>query len=80
MRLREIKNSEYLSEIKNLYVEAFPASERKPFDMITKKRDEGFCEILAIENDIGLFCSIARGAGRRNRFGSFGNAEREICR
>ena len=59
MRLREIKDNENLSEIKNLYVEAFPAAERKPFDMIIKKRDEGFCEILAIENDIGLFCGLA---------------------
>jgi len=39
-----------LDKIKTLYLEAFPSYERKPFDLMLKKCDEGFMRIFAIIN------------------------------
>ncbi len=40
-----------IDAVKKLYDEAFPANERKPFEVIEKNRDRGITEILSIEND-----------------------------
>ena len=50
MKLTQALSRTRLSDIKNLYLRAFPAAERKPFYMIRKKQAEGSMEILSIEN------------------------------
>ena len=59
MKLTQNLSPARLSDIKNLYVHAFPAAERKPFYMIRKKQAEGSMEILSIENDTGDFLGLA---------------------
>lgn len=59
MKLTQNLSPARLSDIKNLYVHAFPAAERKPFYMIHKKQAEGSMEILSIENDTGDFLGLA---------------------
>lgn len=59
MKLTQDLSRARLSDIKNLYVRAFPAAERKPFYIIRKKQTEGSVEILSIENDTGDFLGLA---------------------
>lgn len=59
MRLTQDLSRARLSDIKNLYLRAFPAAERKPFFIIRKKQAEGSMEILSIENDDGDFIGLA---------------------
>ena len=58
MKLTQALSRTRLSDIKNLYLRAFPAAERKPFYMIRKKQAEGSMEILSIENDTGDFLGL----------------------
>lgn len=58
MKLTEAYN-EQLAKIQELYREAFPAIERKPFAVITEKRQEGTAEILALEAENGEFLGLA---------------------
>lgn len=58
MKLTEAYN-EKLSKIQELYQEAFPAAERKPFEIILEKRQEGAVEILALETEDGEFRGLA---------------------
>lgn len=51
----------YLDEIKNLYIEAFPKSERKPMDQIIKVCQNGFGRIIPILLDdefVGMFITL----------------------
>lgn len=49
---------EALRRVSALYEEAFPAPERKPFEMLLDKRAMGQVEILAIQGQAG-FCGLA---------------------
>ena len=40
-----------LLKIENLYMEAFPKEERKPFSLLIEKSREGTVDILSIESD-----------------------------
>ena len=56
-------NGTQMKELKKLYQSAFPASEKKPFWLIQKKRREGITEILGLINReerlVGLAITIA---------------------
>lgn len=57
--LREAVSKERLENIRILYEASFPESEKKPFSFMLQKREEGFYDILAAENDRGDFCGLA---------------------
>lgn len=59
MRLKPALEGALLEHMQKLYLEAFPQIERKPFDVLLKKRDEGIAELLAIEGDGGEFEGLA---------------------
>ncbi len=59
MRLIEAYDQETLSAMQTLYKEAFPKSERKPFPLMLKKREEGVMELQALEDAQGEFCGLA---------------------
>ncbi len=59
MQLSKALSTYQLEHIQKLYLEAFPAIERKPFDILLKKRDEGVVELLSIESDEGEFKGLA---------------------
>lgn len=42
-----------LKDIENLYIRSFPKEERKPFDVIKAKADDGSMETLAAESENG---------------------------
>lgn len=52
---------EYLNEIKDLYIEAFPEAERKPMKQILKVCENGFGRIIPILMDdefVGMFITL----------------------
>ena len=51
MRLAEAVTERQLRNIGELYSTAFPAEEQKPFSLLLEKRDEGFVELLSIEDE-----------------------------
>lgn len=57
MRLQQANNKQ-IEMIYELYMEAFPEDERKPFEMIQQKTEEGKMEILAID-EAGEFKGLA---------------------
>lgn len=59
VRLAEAYDTQQLEKIEQLYLEAFPASERKPFAMLLEKRDAGLMEVLAVEEEDGSFAGLA---------------------
>lgn len=59
MKLTQNLSRTRMSDIKNLYLRAFPPAERKPFYIIRKKQSEGSMEILSIESDAGDFLGLA---------------------
>ena len=58
MKLVEARSQERLDKIQNLYNEAFPSLERKPFALLLKTRDNGQAEILAVENEDNDFLGL----------------------
>lgn len=58
IRLVDARTEEQLKNIETLYMEAFPKEERKDFDLMLKKRDEGSMEIFSIENEEGEFLGL----------------------
>ena len=58
MQLIPAAENEIREQLKALYVRAFPACERKPYEVMEKKRQEGGVDILAFEQD-GIFCGMA---------------------
>lgn len=59
MYLKSVTTQTQLENIRELYEEAFPKSEKKPFEFILQKRDEGCFEILEITDDAECFCGLA---------------------
>ncbi len=59
MHLRHLKNHENMDKLRALYEEAFPASEKKPFNLILQKNDAGSMQILAIEDAGGSFLGLS---------------------
>lgn len=59
MDLRIAATQEQLDNIRELYEDAFPKSEKKPFAFILQKRDEGCFEILEITDEADCFCGLA---------------------
>lgn len=59
MQLTNVKNEQQMQDIRDLYDSAFPANERKPFEFIIKRAEEGDCEVLAIEDESGIFFGMA---------------------
>ena len=59
LRLTDANTQEQLNKVRYLYEEAFPKSEKKPFEMILKGRKKGTYEIMAIENEEGGFQGLA---------------------
>ena len=57
--LRDAIEGNQLENVRALYEASFPRSEKKPFQFIVKKREEGFFDILAIEDGQGRFCGLA---------------------
>ncbi len=59
MQLTETFDETVLAMIQNLYQEAFPPEERKPFALILQKRAEGAMRIHAILNGEDVFQGMA---------------------
>ncbi len=55
--LKNAVTDEQLNQIRTLYEESFPKSEKKSFQMMLQKR--GLFEFLSIENEEGNFCGLA---------------------
>lgn len=51
MKLTDKHSEERLNQLYDLYMRVFPKSERKPFEVMMQKRDEGKMELLAIEEN-----------------------------
>lgn len=66
MRLIETPCDARLAQIEELYHEAFPVEERKPFSLILEKNREGSVEILAAENNHKDFTGLAITARHRD--------------
>jgi len=58
MLIKKTETKEGLENIYGLYMEAFPECERKPFEILTKKSEEGSVDILTVEED-GDFAGLA---------------------
>lgn len=58
MELIQAVTKEQLERVESLYLSAFPKYERKPFEIILQKREEGFVDILSIEES-GEFVGLA---------------------
>ncbi len=57
--LKEVWSGEGLEQVRRLYEASFPEAEKKPFSFMLEKRQEGFFDILAIEDEEGGFCGLA---------------------
>lgn len=57
--LKNAVEEKQLEDIRRLYESSFPESEKKPFGFMIKKREEGFYDLLAIEEEEGKFCGLA---------------------
>ena len=55
MILNKATKKQITENIYKLYLDAFPEVERKPFDAMVKKMEEGKLEFVAIEDDNGEF-------------------------
>lgn len=58
MQIKKALTKDILDQIKQLYIEAFPKSERKPWELLLQKQQEGTMELLSIEED-GNFLGLA---------------------
>lgn len=59
MKILRVTDEARLQQAEALYMEAFPKSERKPWNLIVQKHSEGTMEILSIENDENGFLGLA---------------------
>ena len=59
MQLKIATTDTQLTKIHQLYEEAFPASEKKPFEFILQKRGTGSFELLEIVDEEENFCGLA---------------------
>lgn len=51
--------SEHLDMIESLYLVSFPKNERKPFNLILEKCNDGSMEVITIQNDTDDFLGFA---------------------
>ena len=58
MKIIKATDEKRLKYIEDLYLRAFPKSERKSFDLMVKKQKEGTMELLSLEED-GKFLGLA---------------------
>lgn len=58
MEIVAAKEQDRQKKIEDLYMTAFPKSERKPFDLMCRKQQEGFVDMLSIEEN-GSFVGLA---------------------
>ena len=49
MKLTNCTTEAQFANLERLYMDAFPAAERKPFPLLVEKSREGVVELLAIE-------------------------------
>ena len=54
MKIVKATDERRLELIENLYMRAFPKSERKPFELMVEKQAEGTMELLSIEDENGF--------------------------
>ena len=59
IRLNTRPDGATTDKIRALYDVAFPPAEKKPFELILKKRDEGIMMLIAIEGEGGEFLGLA---------------------
>lgn len=59
MKLVDADTKKQLKNVHDLYEEAFPKSEKKPFQMILEGREKGNYGIMAIEGEKGEFLGLA---------------------
>lgn len=59
MEIREALTKEEIRRVEELYEEAFPENEKKPFSFMLKGRRNGQFEILYIEDGERNFCGMA---------------------
>lgn len=59
MKLVTELDKKRLKKIQDLYIEAFPLTERKSFDSLLKNKDNGHAEILSVENENNDFLGLA---------------------
>lgn len=59
MRLEKAVEQHRIDAIYDLYMEAFPKNERKPFQLMLDKCQEGAMEMLSIEDDNQEFLGLA---------------------
>ena len=59
MLIRKAETQDQIKHIQELYMEAFPANERKPFELMLEKCAEGSMEMLVIETENGTFLGMA---------------------
>ncbi|MEH2944009.1 hypothetical protein VSQ32_14355 [Lachnospiraceae bacterium KK002] len=59
MKLTICTSESQLDHLKRLYLEAFPAPERKPFPLLLAKSREGLVELLAVEGEDDRFLGLA---------------------
>lgn len=57
--LRHAVSEEELNLLQDLYEASFPEAEKKPFAFMVKKREEGFFDLLMVEDGQGEFCGLA---------------------
>ena len=51
--LRDATEEKQLEDIRRLYESSFPKSEKKPFEFMRKRQEEGAFHMLAIEDEAG---------------------------
>lgn len=62
MELMKAQSATLLAKVKDLYMEAFPLEERKPFDLMENMQESGTVEILAAQDGekfLGLAITVA---------------------
>lgn len=59
MKLTNCTTEAQFASLEQLYMETFPAAERKPFPLMVQKSREGVMELLAIEGKGGAFLGLA---------------------
>ncbi len=59
MKLTNCTTEAQFANLERLYMDAFPAAERKPFPLLVEKSREGVVELLAIEGEGGAFLGLA---------------------
>lgn len=59
MKLTNCTTEAQFASLERLYMDTFPAPERKPFPLMVQKSREGIMELLAIEEENGAFLGLA---------------------